>query len=130
MYYMVLLIVNRIDQCPDVLDAWDALGVGGITILDSTGLATLRERGFRDDLPLMPSLSDLLRHREHRHRTIFTVVEGETLVDELIRVTQRIMGNLQQPNNGVLFVLPVARVIGLNKEFEGDDDRPAGERDR
>jgi len=32
----------------------------------------------------------LLRHREHRHRTIFTVVEGETLVDELIRVTQRI----------------------------------------
>ena len=38
MYHMVLLIVDSVDQCFPVLDAWEALEVGGITILESTGL--------------------------------------------------------------------------------------------
>ena len=113
MYHMVLLIVNNLEQCPRVLDAWDAIEVPGITILESTGLGNIRQAGLRDDLPLMPSLSDLMRGQEHRHRTIFTVVEGEEKVDQLIEVTRAIMGDLNQPHSGVLFVLPVARVVGL-----------------
>jgi nitrogen regulatory protein PII len=113
MYHMVLLVLNNPDQCPSVLDAWDALGVGGITILESTGLGHLRAKGIRDDLPLMPSLVDLLRSREERHRTLFTVVEDEAQVDRIIEATQKIVGDLEQPHNGVLFILPVSRVVGL-----------------
>lgn len=36
------------------------------------------------------------------------------MVDRLIKVTQQITGGLDAPNRGVLFVLPVARAIGLN----------------
>ena len=114
MYHMVLLIVYNIEQCPTVLDAWDALNVPGITILESTGMGTIREEAIRDDLPLMPSLADLFRAKEHRHRTIFTVVEGEEMVDKVVDKTQEILGSLEQPRNGVLFVLPVARVEGLH----------------
>jgi nitrogen regulatory protein PII len=113
MYLMVLLIVNDLERCPDVLDAWEAIGVPGITILESTGLGNIRQAGIRDDLPLMPSLTDLLRSKEHRHRTLFTVVEREEKVDEIIEVTQNILGDLEQPHNGVLFVLPVSRALGL-----------------
>lgn len=113
MYHMVLLIVYDIEQCPDVLDAWDALNVPGITILESTGLGTIREAGIRDDLPLMPSLADLFRSKERRHRSIFTVVEGEEMVDKLVEKTQEILGSLEEPRNGVIFVLPVSRVEGL-----------------
>lgn len=113
MYYMVLLIINNIEQSPDVLDAWEALQVPGITILESTGLGTVRKRAIRDDLPLMPSLRDLFRSQEHQHRTLFTVVEGEAMVDRLVEATQKTVGDLEQPQNGVLFVLPVSRVVGL-----------------
>lgn len=114
MYQMILLVVDNPDQCSPVLDTWDSLGVGGITILDSTGLGRLRKAGIRDDMPLMPSLSSLLKTREERHRTLFTVVEGEARVDEIIEATQQILGDLDEAHNGVLFVLPVSRVVGLH----------------
>jgi nitrogen regulatory protein PII len=114
MYHMVLLIVNNIEQSPAVLDAWESIEVPGITILESTGLGAMRQAGIRDDLPMMPSLTDLLRTKEHRHRTIFTVVEDEETVERIIDATQEILGDLNQPRNGVLFVLPVSRVVGLH----------------
>jgi nitrogen regulatory protein PII len=122
MYYMVLLVVNDLELSPTVLDAWDAAKVPGITILESTGLGKIRQAGIRDDIPMMPSLSELFRPREHHHRTIFTVVEGEGMVDRLIEVTQEIVGDLDQPHNGVLFVLPVSRVVG----FHGAKSRAQG----
>ena len=113
MYQMILLVIDNPDQCQFVLDAWEELGVGGITILDSTGLGRLRKSSIRDDIPLMPSLSHLLKGREERHRTIFTVVDGEEWVDRIVEKTQTIMGDLNEANVGVLFVLPVSRVVGL-----------------
>lgn len=118
MYYMVLLVLDKIEQAPAVLEAWEATGVGGITILESTGMGRARRSGIRDDLPLMPSLMDFLRGPEEHHRTIFSVVEGESRVDHLVAATESIIGDLEQPDNGVLFVLPVARALGLRRAQE------------
>lgn len=120
-YHMVILVLDNPDQCSGILDAWEDAGVSGVTILESTGLGRLREAGFRDDLPLMPSLMNLLRTREEHHRTLFTVVESEEKVDQLIEATLTVVGPLDEPNKGVLFVLPVSRVIGLL-----DPDSPKG----
>jgi nitrogen regulatory protein PII len=119
MYQMVLLIVSHSEQCPDVLDAWEATGVGGITILDSTGLGKVRQAAIRDDVPLMPSLARLFQQNEVRHRTIFAVVDSDEMVDRLIKATENQLGNLNNPDNGVMFVLPVSRVVG----FEGAKER-------
>ena len=113
MYHMILLILDELEQCPSVLDAWDAAGASGITILESTGLARVRKIALRDDLPLMPSIDSLLKGREEHHRTLFTVVEGEAQVDRIIEATQVITGNLDEPNSGAMFVLPVTRAVGL-----------------
>lgn len=123
MYFMVLLVLDNIDQAPAVLDAWEAAGTGGVTILESTGLGRMRKAGIRDDMPMLPSITNLLKHREERHRTIFTVVEGEGMVDKIIELTQAISGDLDDPHNGVLFVLPVLRVEGLR----GAQKRARGE---
>ena len=114
MYHMILLILDELEQCPSILDAWDAAGATGITILESTSLARVRKSAIRDDLPLMPSIDSLLKGREEHHRTLFTVVEDEALVDRIIEVTQTITGNLDEPNSGALFVLPVTRAVGLH----------------
>lgn len=123
MYHMILLVLDDTDQCLPLLEAWEALGVGGITILESTGLGRIRKLGIRDDIPFMPSLSRLLQGREERHRTLFTVVEGEEMVNKIIQVTETIIGNLEEPDNGILFVLPVSRVVGL----KGGQKRATGE---
>ena len=114
MYHMILLILDKLEQCPSVLDAWDAAGASGITILESTGLARVRKTALRDDLPMMPSIDSLLKGREEHHRTLFTVVEGEAQVDRIIEATLAITGNLDEPNSGALFVLPVTRAVGLH----------------
>ncbi len=113
MNHMILLVLDNLEQCPAVLDAWEAAGAPGITILDSTGLARIKS-GIRDDLPLMPSITSLLKVREERHRTIFTVVEGDLLVDRIIEATQAITGSLDNKDTGILFVLPVSRVVGIS----------------
>lgn len=114
MYHMILLILDDINQCSSVLEAWEAQGVGGVTILESTGLGRVKKLSIRDDIPLMPSLSRLLQSREERHRTLFTVVETEEMVDDVINATEAIIGNMEDPHNGVMFVLPVSRVVGLH----------------
>ena len=38
MSYLVVLIVDDPEDCPTILDAWDDLGVSGVTILESTGM--------------------------------------------------------------------------------------------
>ena len=114
MYQMILLVLDKLEQCQTVLDAWDAAGAEGITILQSTGLARVRSSAIRDDLPLMPSIASLLKGREEHHSTLFTVVEGEELVDRIVEATQAITGSLDEPHSGVLFVLPVTRAIGVH----------------
>ncbi len=113
MYHMVMLVLDNQDQCPSVLDAWEAAGVGGITIMETTGLGRVRQSGIRDDIPLLPSIMSFMRTPEEHHRTLFTIVDSEEMVDRLIEMTVEVVGDLNIPNRGILFVLPVSRVVGL-----------------
>jgi nitrogen regulatory protein PII len=99
--------------CHDVLDEWAKAGASGATILESTGLARMRGV-LRDDLPLVPSLRDLLRSDEMHNRTIFTVVDDDEVLEQLLKVTQEII-DFTQPRSGLLFVVPVTTVIGLKQ---------------
>ena len=114
MYQMVLLIVSNTERIPGILDGWEAAGVPGITILESTGLGKVRKAAIRDDIPLMPSLSRFFQQQEVRHRTMFTVVDSDEMVERLIDATEKELGNLNDPNNGVMFILPVSRVVGFS----------------
>jgi nitrogen regulatory protein PII len=112
---MVVLIVDDIEQCPDILDAWEEAGVLGVTILTSTGLGRIRRAGLRDDLPMMPNLHDLFLKEEVQHRTLFSVVETQEMVDKMVMVARKIIGDLDDPHTGFMFVLPVSQVYGFGK---------------
>ncbi|MFN3762755.1 MAG: hypothetical protein ACK4WK_06080 [Anaerolineae bacterium] len=115
MAYLVVLVLDNPDQCPDVLRAWNEAGVSGATILESTGLARM-QKAIWDDLPLVPSVRDLLGTRELHHRTLFTVVQDEEAVGRVIAATQEITGDLDTHHTGILFVVPVVRVLGLERK--------------
>lgn len=115
MNYLVVLVVDDIDHCPEILDAWEEAGVLGVTILASTGLGHMRRAGLRDDMPLMPSLQDLFESEEVHHRTLLAVVDSQELVDKMVAIAQQIIGNLEDPHTGFLFVIPVIQAYGLGK---------------
>lgn len=112
--HLVVLVVDCVEKCSALLTAWEKAGAVGITVLESTGLGRL-QTVIRDDLPLMPSLRDLLDVGEEYHRTLFSVVPDEETVDRLIATTESILGDLTRPNSGFLFVVPVSQAIGLRK---------------
>lgn len=116
MSYLILFILHDLALMNDILNAWEETGVSGVTIFPSTGLARLRENGMlRDDLPLMLSVSKLLERSENTNRTFITIVKEEAMIDKVVEATQRVVGDLNQPNTGILVVLPVLRAYGLDR---------------
>jgi hypothetical protein len=115
---LLMAVIDDASKIWDVLDAWERLGVTGATIHDSTGLH--RAQGLRDDLPLFPSVHDLLEKSETNHRTIWSVLEDEVDVEAIVRATEKIVGPLDHPRTGILFTVPVLKVWGLRSFGENE----------
>lgn len=116
---MVWFVLHNAGLLSDVLAAWKESGVLGITILGSTGLRRLEEsNALRDDIPLIPSLEDLFGDDEMLNRTLFTIVENDEMVDKVVSATEAVVGDLDEPNTGILCVFPITRVYGLNRKPE------------
>lgn len=113
MNQMLIFVLNDIDKCADLLEAWDTTGAKGVTCIDTTGIGHMRRATEMGDLPFYPSLVDLLRAREQHHRTFFTVVDDEELLEKLIQSAQDAVGDLDAPNTGILFTVPVNQVYGI-----------------
>lgn len=115
--YFVLFVLNDITKCDDLLYGWENAGVKGITILASSGLGRIRKNmGLLEDFPIFPSLSEISEHSEKLSRTFFTVAKSDEQVEKIVKNTQEVVGDLSLPNTGILIVLPVAKVYGLEKK--------------
>ena len=113
--FLIMLILDDPGQCNDVLNAWEAAGARGVTILASTGLGRVRMRkGLLDDMPLMPSLGEFFRDEESQNRTLISVVKERATVDRIIAATHQVVGDLDQPDTGILVVLPVLDAYGVS----------------
>lgn len=118
MNFLVVAIVDDYELCPSILNSWEEIGVRGVTILESTGLGRIRKAGLLDNIPLMPSLSDLTDRSEIHHRTLFSVVDSQEMVDKMADIVQKSTGSLEEPNTGFMFVVPVSKVYGMGKHRE------------
>lgn len=115
--YFVLFVMHNPDLLEELMDAWQETGVQRATIVLSTGMRRLREKhGMRDDIPLMPSLSDFYEAQEAFSRTIFTTVQEESMIDKILGATERVVGDLSKHETGVFLVMPIVRAYGLEKE--------------
>jgi nitrogen regulatory protein PII len=114
---MILFVLHDPSRLQEVLSAWNEAGVSGITILPSTGQKRLQDKfTFRDDIPLMPTLDDLLQHEEILNHTLLTIVPSDEMVDKIVAATQSLIGDLNLPNTGILAVIPISRVYGLDRK--------------
>ncbi len=120
--FFVLFVLHDISKMKDLLNAWETAGVKGATVLFSTGLGRIRQNfGLMEDFPLFPTVSEILDRLENMDlsRTLFSVVESDEIVQNVLKHTEKVVGDLSKPNTGILIVLPVAQVYGL-KRFDPD----------
>ena len=114
--YLILFVLNNPDRLEDLLIAWEEEGIDGATVLFSTGLGRIRQLdGWRDDMPLIPSLSDFYEVPENMNRTIFTIAKDEAQIDGVLTATKKVVGDLDERQTGLLLILPIARAYGMNK---------------
>jgi nitrogen regulatory protein P-II 1 len=122
---MILFVLHDPAKLDELLSAWEQAGVSGATVLYSTGLGRIRQNpSLSEDFPLMPSLEDFLPKVAGLSRTVFTLVDDETIVERVISATERVVGDLSQPDRGLLAVLPVTRLRGLRLPVRKDASKP------
>jgi len=115
--YLILFVLDNPDKLNQLLDAWEEAGTNGATVLVSTGMHRLGNGAIRDDIPLMPGLDDFYKRVEDYHRTLFTIVKDEEILDKIVMATEKVVGKLTEPNTGILVVLPATQVYGLVKNL-------------
>ena len=114
---MILFVLNDPARLQDLLEAWKEAGAGGATVLFSTGMGRITQSVvLREDLPLMPSLSDFYHQDEKLSRTLFAIVKDDKTVASIIAATRSVVGDLAEPHTGLLVVLPVEQTEGLEKK--------------
>ena len=113
--YIVMFVLDDPDLLDKVLDAWDSIGVSGVTIIESTGINRLKlARGVGS--PFMAGMNRLLSSREEGHYTLFTMVPNEEVVAKCLQAAEGIVGDLNDPHSGVLAAWPVAIIKGVPLE--------------
>ena len=108
---LVVLVMHDLTHFTNVLSAWHDAGAPAITILEGLGSREPKEQARRE-LPLMPSLRDVLQAEDMPRTTIFSVVPDD-VADALAEATDEVLGDMTEPGKGILFIVPVTRVMGL-----------------
>jgi CBS domain-containing protein len=97
---------------PALLNAWEAIGAPGATILASAG--SYRSRSWLSRMGL-GAVNHLFRDEEVRRHTLMVAIETDELLEQAIAEAERVVGGFDRPDSGLLLVLPVAQIRGLHK---------------
>ncbi len=121
---LVILITAQIEAGLDIAQAWQEAKAPGVTIVRSHGLHMLQKelRSGQVELPRMMvsmgiAMAAIIDNMEERSEIILSLVD-DALVDALIAAANQVLGDLTEPNHGVLFVVPVERAIGVHNHGE------------
>ncbi len=109
---MIMFVLDDPNPLDAVLDAWHAVGVSGVTIVESV---VSYRRGHARQLRgrYLYGLPGLRECAEQCQYILFAIVPDSRTVDMCLDAAEKIMGDLAQPNTGVLaaWELSVAREV-------------------
>lgn len=123
--YMLLMVLDDATRLDDVLEAWIQAGVRGVTILESTGLQRIMRR--KEAGSMFMGFSRLVQDTTVGHNTLFALIDSLQVAEAAVAATEAVLGDLRQPNTGIVFVVPVVRSWGLPEPYRGDTDPSSGE---
>ena len=112
MTHLLAVILDDLEHMPYLLKAWWAIGVPGVTILESVGADRASKWLSRMGLE---ALDRLFEAKGVSRRTLLAAIEDEDLLARAIAEAERVVGGFDRPHSGLLLALPVAQARGLHK---------------
>jgi CBS domain-containing protein len=111
MSHLLVVILDDLERLPDLLKAWQEIGVPGVTILESVG-------GYRASTWLsrvgLAALDRLFEAEEVRRRTLLAAIQDDELLARAIAEAEQVVGGFDRPHSGLLMALPLAQLRGLH----------------
>lgn len=109
----LFLILNKTEKLNDVLEAFVKVGINGATVVDSQGMGSALSES---NLPMFGGfLRTVLDNNRPFNKVIFSVVKDEEVLNDAIAAVEDILGDMSKPGVGLMFVMPVDRVVGWTK---------------
>ncbi len=113
---LLIAVINHEEKVDDVLAGFLELGITGATVVRSEGMG----RVLSHDVPIFAGLRSLTARSRPSNLTLFSVITDDKL-DAAIALIQDVCGSLDTPGAGIVFALPVARVVGLKPRLTTDE---------
>ncbi len=114
---LLVIILDDLERLPHLLEALQKAGVTGATLLTSVG--GYRASNWLQEIGLS-GLAKMFGVSELKRRTLLAVVDV-ALMDAAIAAAEQAVGGFGRPNSGILFTMPVTRVLGINKRPRSEE---------
>ena len=111
--YIIMFVLNDFTKLDMLLDGWNKIGIRGATILQSTGAYRVRKR-------IPGRYAFTTANSDESNVTMFAMVEDEQTVLNCLAETQRLIGDLQEPNTGIFTYWPTTNTVGLHKNYKAE----------
>ena len=108
--YTILFVLNDSKKLDMLLEAWNKIGVKGVTILESIGAYRVRKR-------IPGRFAFTSANSDEVSKTLMAMVENKYVVKACIAETERLVGDLTEPNTGIFTYWPVSEIKGLHKKY-------------
>lgn len=122
---LLVCVIDDETKLNALLAGFVDLGITGATVLQSQGMG----RRLGGKLPATGELQSLLASVRPENCTVFSVIETQEKLEAAVALAQRVSGDLDAPGTGIVFTVPLGRVVGLAPELSGAD-APSGHEPR
>jgi nitrogen regulatory protein PII len=110
---LLVCVINREERLDEILSGFLELGITGATVVNSEGMGRLVTNG----VPVVAGLQSLLQQSRPHNTMIFSVIDSPEKLQAVIDMLQGLLGELEGPGTGIVFTVPVSRVVGLADEL-------------
>lgn len=110
---LLVAVINHEERVDDILAGFVELGITGATVMASKGMG----RVLSTEVPIFAGLRTLGARSRPGNQTLFCVADDDK-VDAAIAMIQEVCGSLDEPGAGIVFTVPVSRVVGLAPELD------------
>lgn len=120
--HIIFFVLDDPRKLDSILEAWQNVGVRGVTIIESTGVRRRTSQKERIPMRFASFIPELMVGGEEGNLTLITIVRDERKIEKCIQATETIVGDLNDPNTGILTAWPLSHIKGLPNPDPQEDD--------
>lgn len=108
----LFVVLNKVDYLDEILANFVGAGVTGATILDSQGMAGAMVDADAP-VPVFGFLKTFMNDSKPYSKTIFTVLEDQEMVEKVVSVIKKTLGDDAKNGSGFMFSVPLSGVYPM-----------------